>query len=153
MAQDAVMQRIVDAALGLAEQRGWDAVHLHEVATAAGLTMAELRAHVEHKDAIAEAWFDRADAAVLALPQQPGWDTLQPRERVQRTLWAWFDALSPHRRLTAAMLRYKLQPEHIHLQALGVMRISRTVQWMREVARLPGVGWRRELEDAALTSI
>lgn len=51
------------------------------------------------------------------------------------------------------MLRYKLQPEHLHLQALGVMRVSRTVQWIREVAMLPAVGWRREVEEAVLTAI
>jgi hypothetical protein len=41
----------------------------------------------------------------------------------------------------------------VHLQALGVMRISRTVQWMRDVAKLPEVGWRREVGEAALTTI
>jgi hypothetical protein len=51
------------------------------------------------------------------------------------------------------MLRYKLQPEHLHLQALGITRISRTVQWWREAARLPSTGWRREVEEAALTAI
>jgi hypothetical protein len=51
------------------------------------------------------------------------------------------------------MLRYKFQPEHLHLQALGIMRISRTVQSMREVAQLPEVGWRREVGEAALTAI
>lgn len=65
---------------------------------------------------------------------------------------AWLSALAPHRRLTAAMLRYKLQPEHLHLQALGLMRVSRTVQWWREVALLASTGWRRELEEAALTA-
>ena len=32
-------------------------------------------------------------------------------------------------------------------------RISRTVQWIREAACLPSAGWRRELEEAALTGI
>ena len=51
------------------------------------------------------------------------------------------------------MLAYKLQPEHIHLQARGVMRISSTVQCIREVAMLPSTGHVRELEEAGLTSI
>jgi ubiquinone biosynthesis protein COQ9 len=33
------------------------------------------------------------------------------------------------------------------------MRISRTVQTMREAALLRATGWRREAEEAALTSI
>lgn len=146
-------RRILDAALALGEQRGWDAVHLHEVASAAGVTLAELLRHFEHKDALAEAWFDRADAALHALPQSPGWQALRPRDRVHRAVFAWLDALAAHRRLTFQMLRYKFQPEHLHLQAQGIVRISRTVQAMREVAGLPEVGWRRELGEAALTSI
>lgn len=146
-------ERILRTALELGEARGWDAVHLHDVARAMGIGLAEIRRHYDQKDAIAEAWFDRADVALLAAPDTPGWEALSPRERLHRAIFAWLEALAPHRRLTAAMLRYKLQPEHLHLQALGLVRISRTVQWIREVALLPASGWRRELEEAALTAI
>lgn len=146
-------ERILDTAIELGEQRGWDALHLHEIADALGITLAEIKRHYDHKDAIAEAWFDRADAALLAASDTPGWQQLSLRERLQRAIFAWLDALSAHRRLTAAMLRYKFQPEHVHLQALGLTRISHTVQWIREVAELPSAGWRRELEEVALSAI
>jgi AcrR family transcriptional regulator len=152
-AGDASRQAIVDAALELGERRGWDALHLYDVADALGVTLAAVERHFDHKDAVAEAWFDRADAALLAAGETPGWMALTPRQRVQRAIFAWLDALEPHRRLSAAMLAYKFQPEHLHLQAQGVIRISRTVQWIREVARLPAVSWRRELAEAALTSM
>ena len=144
---------ILDAALALGEQRGWDAVHLHEIAQALGIALADVHGHYAQKDAIAEAWFDRADQALLAVSATPGWARLEVPQRLHRALFAWLDALSSHRRVTAEMLRYKLHPEHVHLQALGVMRISRTVQWIREAALLPSVGWRREAEEAALTAI
>jgi len=51
------------------------------------------------------------------------------------------------------MLRYKLQPDHLHLQGAALMRISRTVQWIRETAPLPAVGRRREIEEVVLTGI
>ena len=146
-------KRILDAALELGEQHGWDAVHLHDIAQALGIGLADIGRHYDQKDALAEAWFDRADAALLAIPLKPGWAEFSPRERLQRAIFAWLDVLAPHRRLTAAMLRYKLQPDHLHLQALGLLRISRTVQWIREAALLPSVGWRREVEEAALTAI
>ena len=150
---DAFRQAILDTALALGEQQGWSAVQLHEVAGAMGITLADIRCHYEHKDALAEAWFDRADAALLALPETPGWMALSPRQRLQRAIGAWLDQLAPHRALTAGMLGYKFQPEHLHLQALGMMRISRTVQWIREVAHIPSVGLRREIEEAVLTTI
>jgi AcrR family transcriptional regulator len=146
-------EALIDAALRLAERVGWDRVLLHEVADATGLTLAELAAHFEHKDALAEAWFDRADRRLLAIAQTPGWATLEVPQRLHAALFAWFDALAPHRKTCLAMLGYKLQPEHLHLQVLGALRVSRTVQWLREVARLPATGWRRELEEAALTAL
>jgi ubiquinone biosynthesis protein COQ9 len=144
---------ILDAALALAEQRGWDAVHLHEVAHALGVPLADVARHYRDKDALVEGWFDRADAALLALAQSEGWIDLAPRQRLQQAICGWLEALAPRRRITGHMLRYKFQPEHLHLHAQGAVRISRTVQWIREVARLPAVGWRREFEEAVLTSI
>jgi ubiquinone biosynthesis protein COQ9 len=147
-------RHIVRTALRLAEEAGsWDAVHVHAVARAAGITLEELRRHFGEKDAIGDGYFDIADEALLRVGQQPGWSELAIRERLYRAYMAWLDALAPHRRLAGEMLRYKLHPEHVHLQARGVARISRTVQWIREVAMLPSVGWRRELEEAVLSSI
>jgi ubiquinone biosynthesis protein COQ9 len=147
-------QDILDAALDLGEQRGWDELHLHDLAHALNIPLAAIAEHYTSKDAIAEAWFDRADAALLALPETPDWRARPVTERLHSAMFAWFDALgAAHRGVTRAMLRYKLRPEHLHLQALGVARVSRTVQWIREVACLPTSGWRQELEEAVLTGI
>ena len=152
--EDTVKRHIVAAALRLGGQAGsWDKVHVHDVAREAGVTLEELSRHFGDKDAIAEGFFDIADAAVRALPRQPSWRELPVRERLERVIWTWLEALAPHRALVGEMLLYKMHPEHVHLQARGVMRISRTVQWLRETAMLPSVGWRREVEEAGLTSI
>jgi AcrR family transcriptional regulator len=145
--------RILNAALELGEQHGWDALHLHQIAQVLGITLVDIRMHFEHKDAIAEAWFDLADQALLKAPQHPDWVQLNPRERLHKAIFAWLDALATHRQLTAAMLRYKFQPDHLHLQALGLTRVSRTVQWIREVAALPSAGWLREVQEVVLTGI
>ena len=152
-AADPLHEAIVDTALDMGEQRGWDGVHLHEIAQALGIGLADIAQRFAHKDAIAEAWFDRADQALLAAPLAPGWMQWDPLERLHAAVFAWLDALAPHRRLSGQMLRYKLQPEHLHLQALGAVRVSRTVQTMREVAGLKSTGWRREAEEAALTAM
>jgi ubiquinone biosynthesis protein COQ9 len=150
---DPMRVRILDAALDLARDHGWDAVHLHDIARRLDISLADIAARFGQKDDIAEAWFDRADAALLAVHESPGWTGRSVRERLQAAILAWLEALASHRDVTAQMLRYKFQPEHLHLQALGVLRVSRTVQWIREVAALPAEGWRRELEEAALTGI
>jgi len=146
-------QAILDTALDLGERRGWDAVHLHDIAAAMGIPLADIQCCYPHKDSLAEAWFDRAEAALVAIAGTPGWMDLRPRQRLFRTITTWLDALAIHKDLTTAMLRYKAQPDHLHLQAQGLIRVSRTVQWIRETAGLPEAGWRRELQEIALTGI
>lgn len=150
----ALRSSIVRAALRVADRGGgWGAVRVHDVAHEAGVTLAEVRRHFADRDAIAEGCFDMADGALLALAERPGWSALPVRTRLFTVVMTWLETLAPHRRLVRGMLGYKLQPEHIHLQVRGIMRISSTVQCMREVALLPSTGWRRELEEAGLTSM
>lgn len=145
--------QILEAALFLGEQRGWDAVHVYDIADYMQVGLADIERHYRNKDEIAEAWFRRADQAVVACASEPGWMELNVRERLSRAMRAWFAALEPHKGITVEMLRYKVQPDHIHLVIQGVLRTSATVQWMREAARLPSTGLRRELEEPALTAI
>jgi len=144
---------ILEVALQLAERSSWDAIHLFEVAREMGLGLADIHRHFPNKDALAEAWFDLADAALLRLAQTPGWLQLPQRERLQDAYAEWLETLAPHRRITREMLGYKLQPEHMHLQVRGILRISDTVQWIREVAMVAEVGWRRETAETVLTTI
>jgi hypothetical protein len=51
------------------------------------------------------------------------------------------------------MIGAKLEPGHIHIQIPAIMRISRTVQWMREAAQRDATFLRRALEETALTTL
>jgi AcrR family transcriptional regulator len=150
---DAIGDTLLDSALALGADRGWDALQLHEVAARAGLPLSELQGRFEGKDGLAEALFDRAEQALVGAAATPGWERLSPRECLQAALQAWFAVLAPHRALVREMLAYKLHPEHLHLQLQGLLRVSRTVQWWREAALLTESGWRRELVEAGLTAI
>src|SRR6185369_12127998 len=71
---DMMKRSIVQTALKLAEDAGsWDAVHVHAIAREAGISLEELRRYFGDKDAIAEGYFDIADAALLAVSKEPGW--------------------------------------------------------------------------------
>jgi ubiquinone biosynthesis protein COQ9 len=143
----------VRTAVAIAGEAGtWDAVRMQDVARAVGVSLAELLREYPDRDALGDACFDAADAAMLAQGEEPAWPRADVCERLDRAIVAWLGALPPPR-IVRGILRYKLQPEHVHLQALGVMRISRTVQTLREAALLRATGWRREAEEAALTTI
>ena len=146
-------QQIVDTAITLAEQGSWESVRLHDIADAMDIDLGEIRHHFREKDQLIDAWFDRADDAMLrrAADQQP--ESLSPGGRLHELMMAWLDALEPHRSVTRQMIAAKLEPGHLHIQFPAVMRISRTVQWMREGARLRDSGIARALTESGCTAI
>jgi AcrR family transcriptional regulator len=146
-------ERIVDAALELAEASEWEAVRLHDVADRLGVTLDDIRRHFREKEEIVDAFFDRADAAMLAAAASPDFGALGARERVHRLLLAWLGALAPHRRVVRQMILGKLEPGHLHVLFPGILRVSRTVQWVREAAHRDATYLRRALEETGLTSI
>lgn len=146
-------QRILDSALDLAERSSWEAVRLYDVALAAGMTLDDIRAHFREKEDLVEAWFDRADGAMLQDATRSGFRQLSTRERLQRLIMVWLDTLAVHRRVTRQMILAKCEPGHLHIQIPAVMRISRTVQWLREASHQDATYVRRALEETVLTSI
>ena len=151
--QLALQDRILDQALEQAEASSWEQLHLHAVATALNISLDVIRQYFPQKDDLAEAWFDRADRALLSSSYSEDFLDLSLHERLYQVITCWLDALATHRRLTREMLAYKLEPGHIHLQALGITRISRTVQWFSEAARHDSTGLQRIIDECALTMI
>ena len=146
--------RIVDTAMALAEQRSWEVVRLHEVAAALNISLNEICQHFREKEDLVDAWFDRADQAMLAITTEPGYMDFSTRQRLHRVIMCWLAALSPHLRVTRQMILGKLEPGHLHIQIPGLLRISRTVQWMREAARCDPAGMaQRAIEEVATTSL
>lgn len=151
--RDDVPDRIVDAAIELGEQESWEAVRLHDVADALGITLDDVRRYFREKEDVVDAWFDRADGAMLGQAEAADFPELTPRQRLHRLIMTWLGALAPHRKVTRQMIYGKLEPGHIHIQIPGLMRISRTVQWIREAAHRDATYVRRALEETGLTTI
>jgi ubiquinone biosynthesis protein COQ9 len=146
-------ERIVDQAVQLADRSSWEVVRLYDVAAAAGLTLEDIRAHFREKEDLVDAWFDRADRAMLIASGSPEFLALSTRERLHRLIMTWLGALATHRRVTRQMIYGKLEPGHLHIQIPGLMRVSRTVQWMREAAHRDPSYLRRAIEETGLTTI
>jgi AcrR family transcriptional regulator len=145
--------QILDAALQLADACGWERLHLFDVAARLDVGLDAIAAHYREKDQLVEAWFDRADRAMLARSSAADLAALEPAKRLEELLVAWLDSLAAHRAVTGQMLLYKLEPAHLHLQVLGLLRISRTVQWWREGARRESRHLQRIAEESLLTGV
>jgi ubiquinone biosynthesis protein COQ9 len=143
-------QAIMAVALEQAARVGWERMRLFDVAAALDISLADIYRHYCDADAISEAWLAKADRAMLAPPDR-GFAALAPPQRVERVMLRWLDALALHRAVTRQMLVGKLYPGHPHFVAALVVRLSRTVQWVREAALLRGGPPLRQLEEIALT--
>ncbi|SFK90130.1 transcriptional regulator, TetR family [Nitrosomonas aestuarii] len=148
-----VREAIVDKAVAIAERSCWEAVRLFDIATELNITLNDIRLHFREKEDLIDAWFDRADACMLEVSEQSGFLSLDPSARLQKLVMAWLDAMAAHRKVTRQMIGAKLEPGHIHIQIPAIMRVSRTVQWMREAAQRDAAFFRRALEETALTTL
>lgn len=143
---------ILDAALTLGDVNGWERLTLTQIARYLHVSLADIHRHFKQKDDLVDAWLDRADATMLArFPQQGA--SMSRTQRLNLAIQVWLDTLSAHHKLTGDMLLYKLEPGHIHLQAAGILRISRTVQWFREAADLKASHLARIGQEVALSSL
>ncbi len=146
-------QAILDTAIRLAEASSWEKLRLHDIAVELDITLEDIHQYYAQKDDLVEVWYDRADRAMLRAAQAPGFVELNMRERLHLLIMHWLDTLAQHKTVSTDMLWYKLEPGHVHLQILGILRISRTVQWIREASQQDNTHLQRILEEIGLTSI
>jgi AcrR family transcriptional regulator len=145
----ALRGRIMAAAMEAAAEGGWYDLRLHRVAGRAGATLPALLAEFRDADAIADAWFEEALAAMLAV--EPGWLSGPPSERMEAVLMRWFSHQAEHRAVVGSMLRAKLHASHPHHWVPAVFNLSRLMHWALDAARLDARGWARQAEEVGLT--
>jgi len=148
-----IREAIVDTAVAIAERSNWEAVRLFDVAAELNISLDDIRPYFREKEDLVDVWFDRADSQMLRAAETTEFLSLSPRERLHHLIMTWLDALAAHRNVTRQMIGAKLEPGHLHIQIPAIMRISRTVQWMREAAQRDATFVRRALEETALTTI
>ena len=144
---------ILDTALMLAQHSGWEQLCLFDIARELEIGLQDIYRHYGQKDDLVDAWFDRADRTMLASASGDDFLKKTVPERLETLILAWLDALALHKRITGEMLWYKLEPGHVHLQWAALLRISRTVQWLREAAGQDSIQLVRVIEEVGLSTI
>lgn len=147
------VDEIVNAALSLAEQTSWENVRLFDIAKRLNVNLEDIRSCFREKNELVDAFFDRADKAMLARAEQPEIMELNTSERLRTLLMAWFQVLQSHRNVVRQMLWAQLEVGHIHVQIPALLRVSRTVQWWREAAQRGATYYHRAIEETGLTLI
>ena len=143
---------VVDEALLLAEEIGWERVRLNVVAGRLEVPLSEVLNHHRDLDSVADRWFRRLLSAMLCEPPV-GFAELPACERLYLVMCRWFAAAGEHRRVTGEMLRTKLYWSHPHHWVPMAFNLSRLIQWVREAALLNAGGRRRQVEEIGLTTL
>lgn len=103
--QAARRERILDAAVSLAEQGGWDAVQMREVAELADVALGTLYRYFPSKVHLLVSAMGRTFASLHDSALAAGAAEGTPRERVYRVVASVTRFLARNRRLSGAMLR------------------------------------------------
>jgi AcrR family transcriptional regulator len=142
---------VVESALALAAERGWENVSLRDIATAASVSLAALYARFPGKHTILTAFAERVDHAVLS-DLDPADSAGEPaRDRLFDVLMQRFDHLQPHRAAIRSILdAYRRDPL---LAAGGLRQLRRSMRWMLEAADLTTTGLRGEMRVTGLCGI
>lgn len=143
-------QRIIAAAMEEAAEAGWYELRLHRVADRLGLALPDLLAEFRDADAIADAWFAGALAAMLATPAE-ALEGLPASARLEQVLMRWFGHHAEHRSIVVGMLRAKMHLSHPHHWGPAIFNLSRLMHWALEAARLDSRGLARQAEEVGLT--
>ncbi|MEA5445130.1 TetR/AcrR family transcriptional regulator [Gammaproteobacteria bacterium AB-CW1] len=146
-------QRILDTALALAADRHWEAVRLYDVAAVLGVGLDALHPWLTEKEALVDWFWDRADADMLAQSQAEAFRQLEFPENFEACVLAWLTLPSAYPRSFREMLAVRMEPGHLHIQLPTLLRVSRSVQWMRECCRRDATFMRRALEETALSGV
>lgn len=145
--------RLIDAALTLAAERGWAEISLAEIAETAKLPLSKVYPLFAGKQAILAAFARRVDAEVLS-EEEADAEALagsSARDRLFDVMMRRFDVLRPHRLAIANIAHDGLRTP---LQALeGMPQLLRSMAWMLEAAHIPTDGLRGLLRVKGLAWI
>ncbi len=145
-----VPQTIIESALTLAASRGWARASLGDIAEAAGVSLAELRAEFSSKSAIVAAYSASVDREVLAA-RDPEMAGRPATERLFDVLMKRFDLLNARREGVVAIVRSA--PSNPEGVLCGSLTMRRSMRWMLEAADLSSAGLRGELRVNALCTL
>ena len=128
---------VAEAALELAAERGWANVSLHDIALRTNVSLSELYKNYLSKESILDRFMRAIDEEVLRdLDEEDAEET--PRDRLFDILMRRFDALAPHKKGIAAVLKDVIcDPTAL---GLGACRYFLSMMWMLEGAGISTAG-------------
>lgn len=144
-----VADALIATALRLAADRGWRTLSLVEVATNAGINLAEAYRAVPSKTALLAAIIGAVNRQVLAAGPVADGDT--PRDRLFEILMRRFDALQAQRQGYLAILNDVVYDPLVAVPVLA--DFARSMAWMLDAAAIGSSGILGNLRTKVLSAL
>jgi AcrR family transcriptional regulator len=149
----ATRAHLLDIALNLFREKGFDETTMREIALGAGLSLGAAYHYFPSKEAIILAYYAHVQRQHIALAEQALASTEDLRDRLAAAMHTKLDVLAQDRRIMGALLRFTGDPSH-PLSFLG--RTARPIQLasIRVFDRaLEGAGLPQDLRRIAPTAL
>ena len=105
-------QHVLETALRLFRERGFDATTMRDIAEATGLSLGAAYYYFESKEAIVAAYYDFVQAEHLRRAREAFAKTDDLKGRIAAAVHTKLDVIAGDRKLLAALFRYGGDPEH-----------------------------------------
>lgn len=127
-------QHLIDAALELAAEHGWQAVTLADVALRAKVPLVEVYAQFQSRSDILRAFLSRVDEQMMSGEVDAA---ASPRDRLFDVTMRRFEALNPHKPAVRSILRQGVDPVTALCEA---RRFGRSMALLLEAAGVSSAG-------------
>jgi AcrR family transcriptional regulator len=111
-ASEETRRRILDTALALFRERGFEETTIRDIAGSAGLSLGAAYYYFKSKEAIVGAYYDYVQEEHLLRSREAFSHGESLRDRLRAALHAKIDIMQEDRRLLRALFRYGGDPEH-----------------------------------------
>ncbi len=138
--------KIIDAAMKLAAERKWSEVTLRDIASAAGVSMADMKREVSSKAHIFGLFTSAVDKEVLAKAGAPD-PNQSPRDNLFETIMNRFDVMQPYKEALKSILAGAAPDPRL------AQRLLSSQAWMLEASGISSYGPLGGIKTVGLASL
>ncbi len=146
-----IRQKVVEATLFLAAERGWSQTSLSDIAEHAGISMGDLYDIIDDKNDVLALLGRIIDKKVIQSTKVEVDVSASPRDRLFDLMMDRYDALNEHREGVVAILEsFKFDPKQM---VISFPHICRSMTWMLELCKLETNGIKGAIKVAGLAGV
>lgn len=146
-----IKQKILNSALYLAVEQGWEYTTLRDIAEHAGVSASDLYDSIDDKSDILVILGRKIDKEIIGNVDVCNCDELNSRDRLFDIMMDRYEALNEYRDGVVSMLEsFKYDPKQV---VISMPHLCKSMGWMLEVSGIETAGVKGALKVAGITGV